>query len=390
MGIRVMVSILWLSGLYDYNFIANIGYGGGERSNYILNVLKNLTGGKVFVIAFKPFLRNVRMRINASIRGDLDFEIISVPFDVSSKIGRVITFPLRRLLGNRHSLSMYFLRARKENISNIIESLRDLDEVVCLFDGLKGFIMARSAVHYISDKCIKIYLSHDYSADYFIGLRNSITSIEREAIEYSDLVIAASIRDAAKYVYELKADPDKVIVFPNIYPVEFRLEEKYDEKTLAIISSRVSKAMERIVRLLLDTRAVEKILIIGRRRLDISGSNIIYKGFIRDRRDFLSTLSRAHLGLNLGEWLGGSNVKKFDYALAGLAVASDSYGLRGELLPGEIPFSDDYDLVAKLNELSLDELNKMGKLNREAVLKMHDEALRALVNRINKLIKLNG
>ena len=53
----------------------------------------------------------------------------------------------------------------------------------------------------------------------------------------------------------------------------------------------------------------------------------------------------------MGIHLGGTNERKYDYAMAGLVVFSDNLGVRGDLLPHEYTYVDSYDLAAKLEQL---------------------------------------
>ena len=99
----------------------------------------------------------------------------------------------------------------------------------------------------------------------------------------------------------------------------------------------------------------------------------------------LSLISRAHVGLNYGEWLGGSSVKKFDYALAGLAILSLGTGHRGEYLPGEIACADIYDLMAKLGQFGVSDLMELGHANRLAVLEYHRRAVEELKAKLRAL-----
>ncbi len=62
-------------------------------------------------------------------------------------------------------------------------------------------------------------------------------------------------------------------------------------------------------------------------------------------------LSKSWIGINIGIHKGGSNERKYDYAMAGLVVFSDILGCRGDLLPHEYTYLDSNDLAAKLEQL---------------------------------------
>ncbi len=73
----------------------------------------------------------------------------------------------------------------------------------------------------------------------------------------------------------------------------------------------------------------------------------------------------------MGVHAGGTNQRKYDYAMAGLVVFSDNLGARGDLLPNEYTYVDSYDLAAKLNqflELKKTEIEEKGMGNRNYVL----------------------
>lgn len=90
--------------------------------------------------------------------------------------------------------------------------------------------------------------------------------------------------------------------------------------------------------------------------------------YIPDKLDYMRILSKSWIGINIGIHKGGSNERKYDYAMAGLVVFSDILGCRGDMLPHEYTYLDDNDLAAKLEqliELGQKKIIEMGMENRK-------------------------
>jgi hypothetical protein len=279
---------------------------------------------------------------------------------------------------------------------------------VLLFDGLSSFAFLGDRVTESGGvEAVKIYLSHDYEPDFVMDRYLSAIARRRIgfALDNSNLVVVATRRDKLRYLSHRRLEEDKVLVFPNIFmpPKEsLRLYEKADTFTVAVVQSgwsgRVgaqSDAEELVaaIRLLpLGTRL--RILAFGedlpgflRARLD-GRLDIEALGRVPSRGEFLNLLSKAHVGINQGRWLGGSNVKRYDYAIAGTVPVSNALGARGELLPHECVFADAPDLAAKLLELSelgSEELARLGRENLDAVSSAANAASAHLDEAVGKL-----
>jgi hypothetical protein len=108
--------------------------------------------------------------------------------------------------------------------------------------------------------------------------------------------------------------------------------------------------------------------------------------YVGGMRRFLELLAQAHWGVNYSIHGGGSNVKRFDYALAGLMVLSGGSGFRGEYLPGEASFLDHHDLACKLSGMSVGEAVEAGRANARRALEMYREARAGLLASLGRLL----
>jgi len=368
--------LVWLHGLYRTAVIR--GYGGGERSFYIRSLLSELTGLEVLDVFYKrPFSR--------APEGPGGLEL---PFSWPTILKRASLKALKPVLDPRSVLEVKFLSPSKKAVSSLSSSVEE-DDVVVL-DGLKGFTMIKPTSAELRKRAGSIiYLSHNFEADYFRGPKGWVLKAEGEAIRISDLVIAASVRDAVRYKMALRVNEEKLTVFPNVYPVEFELSNKAEELTMAVLAGSSPGAVRPLVLEILERGVVEALIYVGSGLptdlLADLRDKVIYERFVEERPALLSLISRAHVGLNYGDWLGGSSVKKFDYALAGLAILSLGTGHRGEYLPGEIARVDLYDLMAKLDQFDVDALVKLGHANRLKALEYHRKAVEELRAKLRAL-----
>src|SRR5208283_2045965 len=147
------------------------------------------------------------------------------------------------------------------------------------------------------------------------------------------------------------------------------------------------KSLEKVLASLACTGQLIKVYLIG-----VSPKNVpkniqfAHYDYIPSREEYLKTLSKSWVGINLGIHSGGSNQRKYDYAIAGLAVFSDTFGARGDLLPNEYTYVDDADLVAKLKQflnLGKEKIIEMGQQNRNQALSLAKEKRQELINIIN-------
>ncbi len=217
-------------------------------------------------------------------------------------------------------------------------------------------------------------LAYDFYGDNFLASK-IMYRFERETIALPDLIIACSERDKLKYE-ELGAR--NVVYYPNIYPIEgFELCDKDQTPSISIVlrghwGERTSRSLEQVFKALKVINRNIRICIIGAKPKNIPKKiKMEYYDYISRKLDYLRILSKSWIGINLGVHAGGTNQRKYDYAMAGLVVFSDNLGARGDLLPNEYTYVDSYDLAAKLNqflELKKTEIEEKGMGNRNYVL----------------------
>lgn len=258
---------------------------------------------------------------------------------------------------------------------------------VVVIDGLSSFsFLGKEGRGENRSEALWVYLSHDYEPDFVTN--RALAAMARSRIDFAlencDIVVAASHRDRLRYLAHGKLPARDIVVYPNIFPPQDEappLQAKTGPFTVASVQSRWSGrsgALEDAKEIasalgLLPGGAEVRVIAFGP---DLPGLlrgmlqprfELEAIGQVPGRGEFIQSLARAHVGINLGRWMGGTNVKKYDYAIAGAVVLSNSPGSRGELLAHEYAFADRHDLAAKLCELSerpRDEVARMGQENR--------------------------
>jgi hypothetical protein len=203
-----------------------------------------------------------------------------------------------------------------------------------------------------------VYLSSDVASDFYrysAAASKLMQKFEQNKIARPNLVLACSERDSIKY---LEMGARKVVYYPNIYPApEFEMPEKDQTPSICIImrghwGNKTSRPLKETFRALSYISQRVRVYTFGVKPQNIPKNvDLHYYDYIPSRLDYLRTLGKSWIGINLGVHAGGSNQRKYDYALAGLVVFSDKYGVRGDLLPHEFSYIDSYDLTAKINQL---------------------------------------
>ncbi len=232
-----------------------------------------------------------------------------------------------------------------------------------------------------------IYVSQDVANNRYGFYSNIITKclmyrFELSAMAQIDLVIACSERDRIKYV-EMGAK--KTVYYPNIYPIKsFKPSPKENFPMITVISrwhwdNQAESSLQEILKALALSSRDITLNIIGIKPKSIpSNVSLRYYEHIPSKAEYLTLLSKSWIGINVGFHLAGSNERKYDYALSGLVVLSDTMGARGDLLPYEYTFVDRHDLVAKLEQLlqlGEDRLIEMGAENRVQALELANNQL---------------
>jgi len=281
-----------------------------------------------------------------------------------------------------------------------------------IFDSLSAFAYAGWGTQMVKPGVAKIYLSHDYEPDFVrIHLLSAVVRKRmRAAMQQTDLLIAASQRDKSQYLTYGLIHEDKVLVYPNIFlPLgadKTRIEgpKSVDAFTIAIIETGWSGTAGAIqdgnelaaaLRLLPAATSIRVIAIgavLARVLSERLPSQVELRryGRIASRAEFLRVLSDSHVGLNQARWVGGTNVKKYDLAVAGAVVLSNSLGSRGDAIPHEFVFKGERDLASKLQDLSeMDrhELARLGAENRARATAIAEGAATELKRKVSELVR---
>jgi hypothetical protein len=243
-----------------------------------------------------------------------------------------------------------------------------------------------------------VYISQDFAYNHFSFAdsslaRNLMYQLEKDAVAKAKLVIACSERDKLKYK-EMGAK--KAVFYPNIYPIaKFEPDPKDPEPSVCIVlrsywGPSVHDSLEEIFTALSYLNKSIKVYLIGVEPQKISKNvKLQHYQFIPSKADYLRTISKSWVGINVGIHLGGANERKYDYAMAGLLVISDRLGSRGDLLPVEYTYVDSHDLAAKLNQLlslSLERIVEMGQQNRELALSLAEAQRSTLSAAVNDIL----
>jgi hypothetical protein len=274
-------------------------------------------------------------------------------------------------------------------------------------DSPKVFLIDEySSINTVNLKMLKdlgriIYVSQDVTYDRYCFGDNFITKalmykFERDAIALVDLVIACSERDRLRYV-EMGAR--KAVYYPNIYPIsEFEPTSKDQTPSISIVlrehwGSRANRSLKEIFKALSLVESKIRVYMIGMKPQQVP-RNIELQNydFIPSKLNYLSTLSRSWIGINIGIHMGGSNERKYDYAIAGTVVFSDALGARGDLLPHEYIYVDSHDLAAKLEQLlkfGKEKIEEMGLQNRKQALSLAEEKREELLKTANDTVFQN-
>ena len=243
-----------------------------------------------------------------------------------------------------------------------------------------------------------IYVSQDLAYNRFGFGDNYITrklmyKLERDAIALADLVIACSERDRLKYV---EMGSRNAVFYPNIYPItEFEPFDKDQAPSISIVlpkhwGSRAYRSLEEIFKALSCVNRKIRVYLIGiKPHRVLRNIELQYYECIPSKVDYLRTLSKSWIGINIGIHMGGTNQKKYDYAMAGIVVFSDNLGARGDLLPYEYTYVDSHDLAAKLEQLlkfGKEKIVEMGIQNRKQAISLAEKQREKLLRTVNGMV----
>lgn len=296
--------------------------------------------------------------------------------------------------------AIYQYLARSARTDGIINFLRKSNESMIFV--IDEFWSLNS----VNPKMLKIfgpiiYVSQDLAYDVFgfgdnIVAKKLMYKLEKDAIPLVDIVVACSERDRLKY---LKMGAKKVISYPNIYPItDFEPVEKDDEPSISIVlrghwGSRAQTAFKQIFGALAYINKKIRVYMIGTKpEIVPKNVDLHYIDWVPTQADYLRTLSKAWVGINLGIHMGGTNQRKYDYAMAGSVVVSDGFGSRGDMLPFEFAYVDGFDLAAKLEQildLGKKKLQEMGKENRKQALSLAEKQRSKISQMVEGLVADN-
>jgi hypothetical protein len=306
-------------------------------------------------------------------------------------------------------LVSYFreMRFKYVNCNNLFKLVDSLDETVIVLDHVRAVMMMSRCMSLLR-KSRLIHISHDFVGEfpYASKLHQSLKKSSLNILsELNPLTIVVSYRD--KILYEEAAKLSRVVVFPNIYPpvdekFEPRMPTKQTERDVLHVVAVKGADSHYSTKLAEFIRLAKKYYVRNMRLTVITSHKPTYEHLgtladnkittrvmesIPDRFEFLKVLSEHHIGLIelYGKRWGGTNVRKYDYALAGIVPASLWWNIPGEPI-NEIPFLDLPDLVGKLAYLTPEELYKRGLENQTRALEIYMQHFADVVKELAKLV----
>jgi len=334
--------------------------------------------------------------------------LIELRFTLSSTLQRVVAGSLGAV-GSKRALFYMDYFSNGFDPSPLLARLRDAPpRPVILQDGLSSFAMLGWRGGRVGDAA-RIYLSYDYEPD-FVRSRPFLAMTRRridEALKQTDLLVTASEMDERRYLAHRVLGEERMVRYPNVFFPEGLLPPTRETPHDAIVVVTIQSGWSGRAGAVRDARELLDALrrVPGEARLRVVAVGPQLPGLLRkglppgvelsvlermpNRLDFLKALSAAHVGLNLGRWVGGTNVKKYDYAISGLVVLSNRTGSRGEKMPHELVFDDGglSQRLAELAELGLDTLHRMGLENREWAERVSRRSSEILEGRLKALFE---
>ena len=242
-----------------------------------------------------------------------------------------------------------------------------------------------------------IYVSQDVVSERYnfgdsLVARKLMYKLEREILQRADLIIACSGRDQLKYI-EMGAK--NVIFYPNIYTImKFETGVKDKNPSISIVlrncwGTESVVSFNAIFKALSKINKRIKVYVVGIEPQQVPRNiKLEYYEYISNKLDYMNILSKSWIGINIGVHKGGSNERKYDYAMAGLVVFSDVLGCRGDLLVHEYSYLDYNDLAIKLEqllELGQKKIIEMGLENRKQAISLAEKQREKLLSTINNL-----
>ena len=223
-------------------------------------------------------------------------------------------------------LDQYFATTARSN--DIIPFLKDMNSSkIFLID---EFMSIRTLdLKLLKQLGTVIYVSQDVVSERYdfgdnIVARKLMYTFEREILQSADLVIACSGRDQLRYI-EMGAK--NVIFYPNIYPIkEFEMGIKDKNPSISVVlrncwGTESVKSFNAIFTALSKINKRIKVYVVGIEPQQIPRNiKLEHYEYIPNKLDYMNILSKSWIGINIGIHKGGSNERKYDYAMAGLVV----------------------------------------------------------------------
>ncbi|KUO82435.1 MAG: hypothetical protein AT718_07465 [Vulcanisaeta sp. JCHS_4] len=325
---------------------------------------------------------------------------------------------LARLLNTLSpSMSIFLREVRFQyiNCNKIIRCVQSSDkDIVIILDHIRSVIMMSKCLEDLLRYRLKfIHISHDYSGEFPYTTR-MLSPLNKKALnilsKINPITIVVSLRD--KILYEENAKLSKVIVFPNIYPpvneafkpIRLPISKNNDELKIVIVKPIIDKKYAeniiKIVKMLqkyseysitieiitsLKNSYINNIVNINKKTSE--KIKIKISDNIPDRIEYIKHLSQNHLGLIelYGDRSSGSNVRKYDYAIASVVPAPYHLNVQGESLPHELAFLDIPDLISKIIQLTPNELHKYGIENMIYAYQLYEKHLNNIINELSKI-----
>ena len=372
------------------------------------NTLNEYSGGSTRLHFLLNIIRNA-LNISDMLIYTVD-ELDTVSSKAYAFIARVLSHLSITLASSLREYRFNAVNCKK--LVNIINK-NEKDDLILILDHIRSVIMIANCINdLLKYKDHIIHISHDFSTEhpyrsYFTtGLnKKSLKILEK----LNPITITVSMRD--KILYEESANLNDVIVFPNIYPpiddkmniINYAISKNEDSLIINIVKPVMSVNYIKILNKLIKT--LEKYLDY-KIKIRIISSNISYfekdlsnkyndrkisievSNNIPSRIDYLKYLSEGHIGIVelYGKYSSGTNVRRYDYALAAVMPALYYINVQGERMPHEIVFRDIEDLVAKLTYLSINELIRYGISNKEYAIDLFNRYFNILLDKLHKIL----
>jgi len=313
------------------------------------------------------------------VKVDITIDDVDSWFSKSLALGaKIIEDPLRGLAAMLRELRFHYVDC------GLIRRITE-DSALLIIDHVRSVVML--------SKCRvrkpSVVILHDYHKEFPYGI-NSMTRIigkfyDKLIYDYlnnANLIITASVRDAI--LYSERLNNDNILAYPNLYYPRRKVTiNKSDKLIINLVSPKAP--MKKIKDIIDILRSRLSVKIRGISAPSIPGIENL--GTIPLRDEYLELLAQGHIGINItdSKFQPDSNVKRYDYAIAGNLPLNYMVNATGEPLPREYTFTDKYDLVAKIESLSLEEIVKYGMENAEYTYRKSIEYNEALKQRLHKL-----